>query len=89
MFPGPDMPGIDYIIPDTHYLEERKDKIRAHLITHAHMDHVGGIPFILPKLPAPIYAANFTTKFIERQLEEYKLPFKPEIRTVNQDSGVS
>ncbi len=87
MFPGPDMPGIDYIIPDTHYLEERKDKIRAHLITHAHMDHVGGIPFILPKLPAPIYAANFTTKFIERQLEEYKLPFKPEIRTVNQDSG--
>lgn len=87
MFPGPDMPGIDYIIPDTHYLEERKDKIRAHLITHAHMDHVGGIPFILPKLPAPIYAANFTTKFIERQLEEYKLPFKPEIRTVNQDAG--
>ncbi len=87
MFPGPETPGIDYIIPDTTYLEERKHKIRAHLITHAHMDHVGGIPFILPKLPAPIYAANFTAKFIERQLEEYKLPFKPEIRTVDQDSG--
>lgn len=87
MFPGPDMPGIDYIIPDTQYLEQRKHKIRAHLITHAHMDHVGGIPFILPKLPAPIYAASFTTKFIERQLEEYKLPFKPDIRTINQDTG--
>jgi ribonuclease J len=87
MFPGPETPGIDYIIPDVTYLEERKHKIRAHLITHAHMDHVGGIPFILPKLPAPIYAANFTAKFIERQLEEYKLPFKPDIRTVDQDKG--
>lgn len=87
MFPGPDMPGIDYIIPDVTYLEERKHKIRAHLITHAHLDHVGGIPFILPKLPAPIYAANFTAKYIERQLEEYKMPFKPEIRTINQDAG--
>ena len=87
MFPGPDMPGIDYIIPDTKYLEERKHKIRAHLITHAHLDHVGGIPFMLPKLPAPIYAAQFTVKFIERQLEEYKLPFKPELHIINQDSG--
>ncbi len=87
MFPGPDMPGIDYIIPDTKYLEERKHKIRGHLITHAHEDHVGGIPFILPKLPAPIYAANFTVKFIERKLEEYKLPFKPDLRTINQDTG--
>lgn len=87
MFPGPDMPGIDYIIPDTKYLEERKHKIRAHLITHAHEDHVGGIPFILPKLPAPIYGAQFTIKYIERKLEEYKLPFKPDLRTINQDSG--
>lgn len=87
MFPGPDMPGIDYIIPDTNYLEERKHKIRAHLITHAHLDHVGGIPFILPKLPAPIYAAPFTVKFIERQLEEYKLPFKPDLRIIDQDSS--
>jgi ribonuclease J len=87
MFPGPETPGIDYIIPDTTYLEERKHKIRAHLITHAHMDHVGGIPFILPKLPAPIYAAQFSIKFIERQLEEYKLPFKPDLRVIDQDAG--
>ncbi len=87
MFPGPDMPGIDYIIPDTTYLEERKHKIRAHLITHAHEDHVGGIPFLLPKLPAPIYAAQFTIKYIERKLEEYKLPFKPDMRIIDQDAG--
>lgn len=87
MFPGPDQPGIDYIIADTTYLEERKHKIRGILITHAHEDHVGGIPFTLPKLPAPIYGAQFTIKYIERKLEEYKLPFKPDLRIVDQDSG--
>lgn len=87
MFPGPDLPGIDYILPDISYLEERKHKVRGHLITHAHLDHIGGIPFILPKLPAPIYGAKFTIKFIERMLTEYRLPFKPEMHIVDQDLG--
>jgi ribonuclease J len=86
MFPGPDLPGVDYVIPDTTYLERNKHKIRGHLITHAHLDHIGAIPFILPKIPAPIFGANFTIKFIERQLEEYRLPFKPDLRIVSQDS---
>ncbi|MFO0955558.1 MAG: ribonuclease J [Candidatus Saccharibacteria bacterium] len=84
-FPGDDQPGIDLVVPDVTYLEERKHKIRGIVITHAHEDHVGGIPFILPKIPAPIYAAKFTIKFIERKLEEYKLPFKPELHIVDQD----
>ena len=85
-FPGEDQPGIDLVVPDTHYLEERKHKIRGIIITHAHEDHVGGIPFILPKIPAPIYAAQFTVKFIERKLEEYKMDFKPELHIINQDN---
>lgn len=84
-FPGDDQPGIDLVVPDVTYLEDRKHKIRGILITHAHEDHVGGIPFILPKIPAPIYAAQFTIKFIERKLEEYKLPFKPELHIIDQD----
>ncbi|MEI7819095.1 MAG: ribonuclease J [bacterium] len=84
-FPGDDQPGIDLVIPDVTYLEQRKHKIKGILITHAHEDHVGGIPFILPKIPAPIYAAKFTIKFIERKLEEYKLPFKPELHIIDQD----
>ena len=84
-FPGEDQPGIDLVVPDETYLEQRKHKIRGILITHAHEDHVGGIPFLLPKIPAPIYAAKFTIKFIERKLEEYKLPFKPELHIVDQD----
>lgn len=85
-FPTEDMPGIDLVVPDITYLEQRKHKIRGIVITHAHEDHVGGIPFLLPKIPAPIYAAQFTIKFIERKLEEYKLPFKPELHIVNQDN---
>lgn len=84
-FPGEDQPGIDLVVPDVTYLEQRKHKIRGILITHAHEDHVGGIPFLLPKIPAPIYAAKFTIKFIERKLEEYRLPFKPELHIVDQD----
>ncbi len=85
-FPNEDQPGIDLVVPDVTYLEERKHKIRGIVITHAHEDHVGGIPFLLPKVPAPIYAPLFTVKFIERKLEEYHLDFKPEIHTINQDN---
>ncbi|MEI6169741.1 MAG: ribonuclease J [Candidatus Saccharibacteria bacterium] len=85
-FPNEDQPGIDLVVPDVTYLEERKHKIRGIVITHAHEDHVGGIPFLLPKIPAPIYAALFTVKFIERKLEEYHLDFKPELHIVNQDT---
>jgi len=83
MFPRADTPGVDYVIPDTTYLEDRKHKIRAHLITHAHEDHVGGIPFILPKLPAPIYGSRFTINYIEKKLEEFKLTFSPQMRVID------
>lgn len=84
-FPGEDLPGVDLVVPDATYLEERKHKVRGIVITHAHEDHVGGIPFILPKIPAPIYGAKFTAKFIERKLEEYRLGFTPQINTVDPD----
>ena len=47
------MPGIDYIIPDTKWLEENKKSIRGVIITHGHLDHIGAIPYILPKLGDP------------------------------------
>ena len=49
-FKEEDTPGIDYILPNTKYLEERKDKIRALIITHGHLDHIGGIPYIMDRI---------------------------------------
>ena len=52
---GVDLPGINYAIADTTYLEGIKHKLRGYVITHRHLDHIGGLPHIVPKIPAPIY----------------------------------
>lgn len=76
-------PGVDYIIPDTTYLEDRKDKIRGVIITHGHLDHIGGIPFILPKLGNPkIYTRELTAIMIKKRYEEFPYLKVPEIEIV-------
>lgn len=65
-------PGIDYILPNTKYLEERKGKIRAILITHGHLDHIGGIPYIMDKIGnPPIYTRNLTSIMIKKRQAEF------------------
>lgn len=70
-FPEPDMLGIDYIICDTTYLEENRDRVRAFVVTHGHEDHIGGFPYIWPKFPVPIYTAPLTAGFIKAKFEEH------------------
>ena len=65
-------PGIQYILPNTQYLEERKDKIRALIITHGHLDHIGGIPFIMERIGnPPIYTQYLTSLMILKRQEEF------------------
>ncbi len=73
-FPDGDMLGIDYLIPDISYLQDKKDKIRGVLITHGHEDHIGAIPFIMPRINAPIYAPKLTCGLIEAKMAEH--PYK-------------
>jgi ribonuclease J len=71
-FPDESMPGIDYIIPDTRWLEENKNRIRGVIITHGHLDHTGGTPYILPKIgDPPVYTMPLTAGFVKKRLEEF------------------
>jgi ribonuclease J len=71
MFPSEDMLGIDLVIPDITYLVERKDRIKAIIITHGHEDHIGALPYILNKLGnVPIYATKLTQGLISVKLKE-------------------
>ncbi len=73
-FPDEEMFGVDYIIPDIQYLVERKDRIRGILITHAHLDHIGAIPYVLADLGfPPIYGLKLSLGLVQKQLEEFKL----------------
>lgn len=65
-------PGIDFILPNTGYLEERRNKIRGLLISHGHLDHIGGIPYIIDRIGNPtIYTRRLTGKMIQKRQEEF------------------
>lgn len=72
-FPDEGMPGIDLIIPDISYLRDKKKQIRGIVITHGHDDHIGGLPFIWPELPVPIFAQRLAAAFIKNRFAEYGL----------------
>ncbi len=67
-----DTPGIDYILPNTKYLEDHQDKIRGMFITHGHLDHIGGIPYIIDRIGyPPIYTRTLTAVMIKKRQEEF------------------
>lgn len=79
-FPTQGMLGVDVLIPDISYLEDKKDQILGILLTHAHDDHIAALPYILPELPqVPIYGSNLTIGFAADRLKDFRQPadFRP------------
>ena len=70
MFPKADMHGVDLVLPDTSYLIENADRVRAVLITHGHEDHTGALPYLLRNLDVPVYAPPLAHDLIEVKLRD-------------------
>jgi ribonuclease J len=89
-FPDENMPGVDYIIPDTKYLQENKHRIRGVIITHGHLDHIGAVPYILPKIGDPaIFTMPLTAALIERRLDEFHLLGRSQINRLDIDQTLN
>jgi len=83
-------PGIDYILPNTKYLEERADKVKAVIVTHGHLDHTGGIPYIMPRIGnPPIYTRLLTSILIQKRQEEFPHVAKLDINLVEKNQTVT
>ena len=81
-FPEEDMLGIDFVIPDVQYLIENRDKILGIFITHGHEDHIGALPFILPRLDVPIYCSRLAAGMIANKMEDARTSYRPKYREI-------
>ncbi len=89
-FSTEETPGIDYVIPNTTYLEERKNKIRALIITHGHLDHIGGVPLVLSRIGnPPVYSRNLSILMMRKRQAEF--PHLPKVneKIVEKDSTIT
>ena len=82
MFPEEEMLGVDLVLPDVTYLAERKDKVLGFLLTHGHEDHVGALPYILPRVGAPVYGSRLTLGFIKAKLREHRVIEQADLREI-------
>ncbi|HEU4637404.1 MAG TPA: ribonuclease J, partial [Candidatus Binatia bacterium] len=82
MFPGADLLGIDLVIPDISYLLENKHKLKAIVLTHAHEDHMGAVPYVLERLSVPIYATRLTLGLLSNRVREHDLEDVADVREI-------
>ena len=89
-FKDENTPGIDYILPNTKYLEERKDRIKAVIITHGHLDHIGGIPYVMPRIGnPPLYTRMLTSVMVKKRQEEFTHVPPLDIKIVEKDETIT
>ncbi len=74
MFPEAYMLGIDYVIPDMEYIRKNRSRVSGIVLTHAHEDHIGALPFFLKEVNAPVFGTPFTLGIVRNKLEEWDLP---------------
>src|SRR6185437_5030452 len=86
-FPEEDMFGVNLLIPDLTYLRRNASRVRAIFITHGHEDHIGGLPYLLQEVDAPVYGTKLTLGLIRARLRERKLGRNVDLRLIDPDEG--
>ena len=86
-FSGDQYPGVDLVFADLEFIEERSDQLEAIVLTHAHEDHIGAVPYFAADLGVPIYATPFTADLVRRKLDEAGLLDQVEVNVISDDHG--
>jgi ribonuclease J len=82
MFPSEEMPGVDLLLPDIGYLLERQQNLRGVVITHGHEDHIGALPYLLSRIPLPVYCTRFARELISVELRQRGMKANTEVNVV-------
>ena len=89
MFPGPELLGVDLVVPDLGYLQERVGRLAAVVLTHGHEDHIGALPYVWPFLEGPVYGTGLTLALVAPKLEEYGVEPGDRLREVTPGDTVT
>ncbi|MBS3808792.1 MAG: ribonuclease J [Desulfobacterales bacterium] len=89
MFPEDYMLGVDYVIPDMGYILRNKSRLKAVILTHAHEDHIGALPYLLREVNLPVYATAFTLGMVSHRLEEHGLLPAASLNLIRTDEKLS
>jgi ribonuclease J len=85
MFPDSDLYGIDLVLPQFDYVVRNQDRLRGVVITHGHMDHIGGLPYLLRRVPATLYGTALTMGLVKHQLQEARVLQQARLNTVSEN----
>jgi ribonuclease J len=89
MFPSEELLGVDVLIPDIGYLLARQKNVRGIVITHGHEDHIGALPYILSRIPLPVYATKFTRELIHVELKQRGVKTSAQLNLVSPGSKIT
>jgi ribonuclease J len=82
MFPEAGLPGVDLVVPALDYLDTRGGRVAALVLTHGHEDHIGGVPYVLPRVDGPVLGTAFTLALVENKIEEHGLELGARARVI-------
>jgi ribonuclease J len=88
MFPESDMYGIDLVLPQFDYVVQNQDRLRGIVLTHGHLDHIGGLPYLMRQIKTTIYGTGLTIGMVKRQLEEAKVLQQANLQVVDNQASL-